>query len=190
MSFIGALLAKAFHDHTVQTVLVICYTNHALDQFLEDFLDIGIPPENIVRLGSKSTPRMASLNISEQKVSYRRSQSVWDVINSLKADADELKCCLTDEFKSYNRFSVKWKDILEYLEFSEEDAQFYEGLSTPDQKDGMTRVDRRGRIVGPGYLFDRWSKGTDAGVFVKEVSAEHQKVWGMDLIARQACMDR
>jgi hypothetical protein len=34
--------------------------------------------------------------------------------------------CLTDEFESYNRFSVTWKDMLEYLEFSKEDTQHSE----------------------------------------------------------------
>jgi AAA domain len=170
--------------------LVICYTNHALDQFLEDFLDIGIPPDAVVRLGSKSTPRTANLNISEQKSAYRRSQSTWDVINKLKADADELQRCLTDEFESYKSFSVTWKDMLEFLEFSEEDANFYEALNTPEQEDGMTRVDRGGRRVTPHYLFDRWSTGKDAGVFMNEVSEEHQKIWAMDSAARRAYKGR
>ncbi|KAL9125846.1 MAG: hypothetical protein Q9217_005011 [Psora testacea] len=189
-SFIGALLAKAFHAHTSETILVICYTNHALDQFLEDFLDIGIPPEDIVRLGSKSTPRTACLNMSEQQSSYKRSQSVWKVINDLKSEADELQSCLTDKYRSYNGFSIGWKDILEYLEFSEEDAHFYEALCTPAQKDGMTMVDQRGRNVGPNYLFNRWSKGNNAGIFIKGIPREHQDVWDMDFDARQACLDR
>lgn len=43
-SFIGALLARALHDHTKETILVVCYTNHALDQFLEDLMGNGISP--------------------------------------------------------------------------------------------------------------------------------------------------
>ena len=178
------------HDHTRQTILVICYTNHALDQFLEDFLDVGIPPGAVVRLGSKSTPRTASLNISAQTSSYRRPQSSWDVINKLKAEADELKCGLTDGFDSYQRFSFTQKDMLEFLEFSEEDAHFHEALITPEQGDGMTRVGRRGKRVTPYYLFDRWSTGKNPGVFMDEVSQEHKKIWDMDPAARRACVDR
>uniref|UniRef100_D8QIN5 AAA+ ATPase domain-containing protein n=1 Tax=Schizophyllum commune (strain H4-8 / FGSC 9210) TaxID=578458 RepID=D8QIN5_SCHCM len=48
-SFIGAILAKVLHDFTSQTILVCCYTNHALDQFLEDLIDVGIPRTSIVR---------------------------------------------------------------------------------------------------------------------------------------------
>ena len=53
-SFIGALLAKTLHDFSDQTILVVCYTNHALDQFLEDLLKIGIPETSIVRLGGRA----------------------------------------------------------------------------------------------------------------------------------------
>lgn len=56
-SFIRALLTQALVKHTSEKTLVICYKNHALGQFLEDLLDIGIPPEYMVRLGAKSTTR-------------------------------------------------------------------------------------------------------------------------------------
>jgi AAA domain len=143
-----------------------------------------------VRLGSKSTSKTANLVLHQQDSSYRRSQSVWDVINKLRADADEFRRQLTEEFQSYNSFRFPWNDVLEYLEFSEEDGHFFEALATPEQEDGMTMVGRRGRNVGPGYLFDRWSKGNNAGVFNKAVSQRHNKVWGMDLATRQAYMDR
>lgn len=45
----------------------MCYTNHALDQFLEDLLDIGIDSSAIVRLGSKSSPRTSGLSLFEKK---------------------------------------------------------------------------------------------------------------------------
>ena len=180
------MLAKAFHDHVTSTILVICYTNHALDQFLEDFLNIGIPPESIVRLGSKSTQRTATLNLSEQKDCYRRSQASWTVINNLKSEADEVHRHLANEFQSYNTFSVRWKDILEHLEFSEEDAHFGEALSIPEPEDDYTPVDRRGKNVGPDYLFDRWSRGYYAGIFANRIPQKHQAVWAMDFAARQA----
>jgi len=37
-SFIGALVAKVLHDRTNEKILVVCFTNHALDQFLEDLV--------------------------------------------------------------------------------------------------------------------------------------------------------
>ena len=139
-----------------------------------------------MRLGSKSTQRTATLNLSEQKDGYKRSQSGWNIINHLKSEADELQRHLADEFQSYKAFSVQWKDILEYLEFSEEDAHFYEALSVPESGDAFTKVVRRGRKVGPDYLFDRWSHGYDAGIFADKMSPKHQGIWVMDHAARQA----
>ena len=65
-SFIGALLSKAFLAHTIETILVLCYTNHALDQFLEDILDMSVAEEDMLRLGSKSTVRTKALGLPEQ----------------------------------------------------------------------------------------------------------------------------
>ena len=53
-SYCGALLAKIIHDFTDETILCVCYTNHALDQFLEDLMIFGIPKESLVRIGGTS----------------------------------------------------------------------------------------------------------------------------------------
>ena len=34
------------------SILVLCYTNHALDSFLEGLIDQGVPPDDIVRIGA------------------------------------------------------------------------------------------------------------------------------------------
>ena len=190
-SFIGAILAKAFHDYTQETILVITYTNHALDQFLEDFLDIGIPSNNIVRLGSKSTPRTASLNLSEQKGNHKASQSVWNVIYQLNWDLSELQSDLSKTFRGYRSFSPRWKDIMEYLEFSTEYSSFAEALQTPeDEEDGMIMMDSQGKKVGPGYLYGRWCSGLNGGIFANNIAPQHQKYWSMDRTARQTYIDK
>ncbi len=183
------MLAKVFHDYTKHTILVVCYKNHALDQFLEDFLDIGIPPENIVRLGSKSTARTASLSLRAQKISYSRSKNGWGVIDKLKAEATELEGYLSAGLQSYSSCGTQSKEILEYLEFSDEGSRFYDALHVPDEEDEMIRVDRRGKAVGPGYLFDLWSKGDSAGVFAEQILPLNAEVWSMSYEARRACVD-
>jgi hypothetical protein len=66
-SFISASIAKALYEHTSEIILVLSYTNHALDKFLEDLLDNGIPSEDVVRIGSKFTPRTAPLILFERQ---------------------------------------------------------------------------------------------------------------------------
>lgn len=74
----------------------MCFTNHALDQFLEDLLDIGIDSSAIVRLGAKSTVRTQPLSLFEQRSSYARSSSSWNALNSFENEARELKNTLGD----------------------------------------------------------------------------------------------
>lgn len=48
----GVLMCDIINRRTSQTILCVCYTNHALDQFLESLLDKGIT--DIVRMGGRS----------------------------------------------------------------------------------------------------------------------------------------
>ena len=48
-TFIGALLARIIFSNTSMKILCVCYTNHALDQFLEELLEKGV--NDIVRIG-------------------------------------------------------------------------------------------------------------------------------------------
>ncbi|KAG0645114.1 NFX1-type zinc finger-containing 1 [Hyphodiscus hymeniophilus] len=190
-SFIGALIAKALYEHTSETILVLSYTNHALDQFLEDLLDNGIPPQSVVRLGSKSTPRTAPLNLFERKrtAGYNRSRTGWDIVNKLENLVEEDRAELSIGLKSYTQTGVTWKDILAYLEFSDDDDDFYPALRVPDKEDGMTRVGKHGKEIRPNYLYNRWSQGDDAGIFKKQ-AAEHVKIWAMDAKSRQERIKR
>lgn len=181
-SFIGALLAKALHNFTSETILVICYTNHALDQFLEDILDNGIPDEDIVRLGSKSTPRTEQLSLSKQIGSKQRA---WDVINSMNDIASEHLSSLNPLVQSLTNFNPEWQDFVEYLEFSEDDGEFYAAFQMPENEEGMTMVGEDGKPINERYLFDRWRKGANAGVLQSSVQSAYADVWAMDHGARQ-----
>ncbi|KAI9712047.1 MAG: hypothetical protein M1820_001756 [Bogoriella megaspora] len=188
-SFIGALLAKLFFLHTKEKILVLSYTNHALDQFLEDLLDMEIPQDAIVRLGAKSTARTKPLNLYDQSSSYKHSNATWNTIGNLESEADEIEADLKPAVAALRHFKIRAREFLELLEFSDEEI-FFEALSTPREENGMTRVRENGKIVGPDYLFNRWSYGHDAGVYRKSVSEEHAHLWSMDLKARQSCLRR
>ena len=51
-TFIGALIAGIIRDNSDATILCVCYTNHALDQFLEHLYENG--EREIVRVGGRS----------------------------------------------------------------------------------------------------------------------------------------
>ena len=61
----GAAGLQAVHDGNLP-ILAVCYTNHALDQFLESLLDVGLT--GIVRVGGgRKNERVAELNLRNGK---------------------------------------------------------------------------------------------------------------------------
>ncbi|KAG1725641.1 P-loop containing nucleoside triphosphate hydrolase protein [Suillus paluster] len=192
-SFVGALLAKALHDFTDQTILVVCYTNHALDQFLEDLRKIGIPDDNMVQLGGRATPQLAHLNLFSpcQRTSQPlRSKADWTMIDEFK-NRLQFHCSRLD--KSVAEFvanKICYEDILMHIEFKDED--YFEAFRVPKSDDGMTVIGRRGREVDPTYLIVLWQRGGhDVGIFKNAANLrtnETTRVWATPLPVRQTLM--
>ncbi|KAJ7126993.1 P-loop containing nucleoside triphosphate hydrolase protein [Mycena epipterygia] len=182
-SFIGALLAKALVDFTDQTILVVCYTNHALDQFLEDLVAIGIPEHYMVRLG-KANSKTESMSLSNQTaLSPRRSKADWAEINALKARSEGLYSNLRAVFEQY-KSSASNAVLLDYLEF--EDSLFHDAFSVPSSGD-MTLVGRGGQAIQNDYLLHQWAQGRDAGVLKEHTSVlEFSDIWNMPVPARKS----
>jgi hypothetical protein len=98
-------VAKVLHDFTSQKILVVCFTNHALDQFLEDLLDIGIPSSAMVRLGGKSTSLTKPLMIREQD-SAKLDQTQWARIDKIKQRLEKHETRLQDAFNRFRAANV------------------------------------------------------------------------------------
>uniref|UniRef100_A0A0W0EUT7 AAA+ ATPase domain-containing protein n=1 Tax=Moniliophthora roreri TaxID=221103 RepID=A0A0W0EUT7_MONRR len=187
-SFIGALLAKIIHDHTPQTILVVCYTNHALDQFLEDLLNIGIPDEHIVRLGGKSTPRTAPLGLAgrSRKSNVRLKQTNYALIDLLKADAEHHIKTLKKKFNQYKYFKTGLKAVLEYLEFEHPDT--YAAFRIPAGDDGMTQVGRNGQRIDEIYLIKRWIENKNAGIYHQKRGISGAPAWALSQNERHSLL--
>jgi replication-associated recombination protein RarA len=187
-SFIGALLAKALYDHTDQRILVLCYTNHALDQFLEDIITIGVRTSDMLRLGSKSTDQTKKLSLHEQTTSHRRTRNEWDLINAYDLSATEAKKQLQEKSNGFRDFKLNPKCLLEFLQYSDNDSEFFDAFSVPEEDDGMVRVDENGKAIGSTYLVDRWSRGLDPGVYQDDIDHQFKKIWEMDHNSRLSCL--
>ena len=119
---------------TKETILVLCYTNHALDQFLEDILDMGVAGEDMLRLGSKSTARTKRLALNEQTgKGARLSQEAWRLRQNMLQDAEDSSDRWQDCGRSFSKWKCSDKDLLESLEFADEDVKFF--MRSPCQKD-------------------------------------------------------
>ena len=187
-SFIGALIAKSIFRFTQKVILVVCFTNHALDQFLEDLLDIGIPANQMLRLGGKSTSRTKCMSLYDQPTTFRQTKASWTVINNLRPKMEAHNTRLHRAFDRYKSANLRPADLMEYLEFLPDGADFYDAFTVPRAEDGLTMVGPGGRAVNDSYLFDRWSNGQDAGIFSGRVSENAHHIWKMPVPARQASL--
>lgn len=175
------MLAKVLHDEKL-SILVVCYTNHALDQFLEDILDIGVPSHSIVRLGGKSTARTEPLSLYKQKGGTRLGRGDWQTIDGLKAQSRGLVIRLKNIWTKYTKLGP---DLWTHIEF--EDPEFFEALSLPPSANGLTQVGKKGKKVNRNYLLDRWVKGDDAGIFKTHSNVQAAvDIWQMDRASRKA----
>jgi hypothetical protein len=180
-SFIGTLIAKALHLFTSKTILVVCYTNHALDDILEGLLDVGIPPETMLRLGGKSTTRTEPLLLQKQP-SGARTRDQWTIIDKYKLEAEVLYKRLEKAFNDYLSFKTSLSDILCYLEF--EDPTFYGAFKVPnlEDSDGMVMVGKGGQKILATYLLYQWQRGWNAGIYerdIRESKSETIEIWDM-----------
>lgn len=157
-----------------------------MDQFLEDLLDIGIPSHSIVRLGSKSTDRTKPLLLSFQDNTFKRSKDAWKIIDNLKRNVNELAGRLQSAFSTYRSHGGRKADLLEYLEFSDEDDHYFDAFVVPNDQDEMTKVGKKGKSIDRFYLLDRWSAGADAGVLHDSALPASQDIWKMGKHERNA----
>jgi len=182
-------VAKVLYDSTSQNLLVVCFTNHALDQFLEDLIDIGIPTSAMVRLGGKSTTRTKQLMLREQ-TGTKLDHTQWAQIDKLKQKLQKHETRLQDAFKRFQTANIQKTHLMEFLEF--EDPGFFDALTVPkNDEDGQTRVGKKGKAVSPFYLLDRWITGRNDAGFLQHLQPKGATaIWKMPKGGRQAQLVR
>ncbi|CAG8518815.1 4362_t:CDS:10 [Funneliformis mosseae] len=112
------LLAEQNRKTNIGPILTICFTNHALDQFLEHLLDINI--KNIVRLGSRTkSERIKELSIEMMWQPNSYGKDGYELRNSLK----EIEKRVNELNNTLSNNRLKWKDVSGYLKSNEK--KFY-----------------------------------------------------------------
>ncbi|KAF9302798.1 hypothetical protein BGZ74_004840, partial [Mortierella antarctica] len=95
-------------------ILCICYTNHALDQFLEHLLDKGIP--KIVRVGARSkSERLEKYNLqtlmADVDRSYHMRKELREINAELESNAEEIKVLE----RAMKKDCVTWDNVQAHL---------------------------------------------------------------------------
>ncbi|KAL7522946.1 hypothetical protein ACHAWX_007679 [Stephanocyclus meneghinianus] len=162
-TFIGVLLAEIFLSTTPHTILIVTFTNHALDDVLEALLDVGIT--GIVRLGGRSrSEKLSQYNLRElrrsKKVFFSRDQTrrfaqLKEEIEHAKMDVEQLQHVLS------RQIGEKWWDTVEaHLKVNDSDS--YHQLLVPEEvlKDGrgFPLVEKKGGKITKDHLWKCWLK--------------------------------
>ena len=182
-------MVKMTLELTKYRVLLITYTHHALDDALGHLMDVGVQKRDMVRIGSKAkaTDRTQALALSNQSTSFKRLHSAWQVIDKTRADLDGLLSETHDRFRDFKHAGISLPDLKELWEFSEDDTAFCNVFDIPQEQDGFRLVGKKGRQVEPDYLFTRWHKGNNPGVFTPNVFQDPRtrKIWELPPKERQ-----
>ncbi|RDA85266.1 hypothetical protein CP532_2328 [Ophiocordyceps camponoti-leonardi (nom. inval.)] len=176
-SFVGALIVLLILRLTGYRVLVLSFTNHALDQFLDDLRNVGVDDATMVRLGSKAPSSAEKMHISHlsqqqefrpcRKIFQHRKGLSMEIIQA-REDMSRLRPRLTHRCSAHC--------ILQLLEFSPEAAPFLYAFEVSDDADGYKIVGIRNRYLKPAALYNIWLNCEDK-------SGYHRRL--MDLISRR-----
>ncbi|CAH0047223.1 unnamed protein product [Clonostachys solani] len=119
-SFLGQKIIEVLTAPTTAVnmgpILIVCYTNHALDQFLKHILDSGIT--NLVRIGSRSeAPELEDKNILVvSKTTKKTNSEAKSLFNTGKA-LDEAMEKVSSTLSTLDNRSTQptWADLDEFL---------------------------------------------------------------------------
>jgi len=162
-------------------MLVVCYTNHALDQFLESMMDIGVPSECMVRLGSKSSARTEQLSLQKQAGRGSLNSADWQTIRELKERCGNLSREMNRMYQDYRRFTtnIPYSVLLQHLQF--EHPEYFDAFLIPKSNDGMVRVGKGGRKIEETELLERWRIGkSPSGIQIPEKIRADKEIWSMN----------
>lgn len=149
-------------------------------------MDVDIPTQSMVRVGgskTKCTDRTSMLHLSDQRGGYRLTRDSYSIIDQFRTNAQAVSSELKTAFDCYNGAVFGWKDVAEYLEFCDE--TFHRALLVPTEAGNWSRAG-----VQTDYLYKRWAKGHDAGVFKQKIPADMQFPWNLSRQERESHIGR
>jgi hypothetical protein len=171
-------------ENTDESILCLCYTNHALDQFLGHMLDAG--ETSLVRIGSRSrSERVASYNLKElarQKSQQLSSCGFGRSFKRVEAQMHAIKTEIEKHLSGINK-PLQWRGEVEnYLQ--DEEPELFACLYMPTLGGNFQFVGPNGKSVPSDYLWNCWYGGKAFPEFVLDIMESDnlprfQEFWSM-----------
>jgi hypothetical protein len=97
-------------------ILCICYTNHALDQFLEGLAENGVPLDRMVRVGGRSkSEKLESRNLVKL-TSLTKTKAEYKDWKSMRTTAEDLERAIDRYSKMKSMSNLSWDFIAKWVE--------------------------------------------------------------------------
>ncbi|KAF9203483.1 hypothetical protein BGZ49_006383 [Haplosporangium sp. Z 27] len=155
-------------------ILCICYTNHALDQFLEHLLDAGIT--DIVRVGARSkSTRLEDFNLESLLNAAGKPQGVRDILRAVAEERSIISVEINRLEKILQSDTLTWEFVGSYLATYHVDQweQFTEATESQQlhddadyTMDGWSEVQSRPRVESE-QVYLRWVNGEDINEMIQ-----------------------
>jgi hypothetical protein len=177
-TFIGSLIAQIIRDNSDESILCVCYTNHALDQFLEHMLKRG--ENRLVRIGGRTKSEhlkkfeLKALSMKERSLSVsgaeKRMRSVAAQMHQCKDEITELLQTL--------QMPLEWVHARDVIEATDSNLVVNFKIT---QFDGFSVVGRNNTNIDEQYLFSAWKRGEDCPEWFQErliwMDEEFENLW-------------
>lgn len=147
-------------ENTPESIVCVCYTNHALDQFLEHMVEAG--ETRVVRIGGRSKSEaleryqlklLSRTKTDRDHDGSRRIRQVDALIHKQRDEISGLLKTITTPI-GWTSPNGGFKTLLQ-----ESYPGIYQHLSIPDQSAGFHLVGFGGKDIGDDYLWRAWSHG-------------------------------
>lgn len=168
---------------------MVCYTNHALDQFIEDLLKIGIPRSDVVRLGGNASAEMEDLTLRKQPKVKRFTYMDHNFINLLRSLQTNASQSLRAIYGSYSTF-YPYRHLEEIMDHIKDfHLEYFVAFTVPESDPEEIIVHKKGKALKKTYLLERWMSGHDTGIFKGSYrDPESAVIWSTDRATRQAIL--
>jgi AAA domain len=173
-SFVGVEIVRALlankRDVTSRPILIVCYTNHALDQFLESLLNCKV--ENMIRLGGRSKieaiqeKSLFNANRTKTPCQKREEWQCYKEIDILKEELEVLNTKVSAQNMTWEDFEpfIESENFAVYCSFLEKQEELLNANS-----DGWKTVYRD----EPKDVLDYWRSGSD--IRLKQNASKYHK---------------
>jgi hypothetical protein len=194
VKIVGGLIARIILENTSEKILCVCYTNHALDQFLEHLIKAG--KKDVVRLGSRTKSgtlekyQLRSLSRAKGRSDNESSR----VIKRIDAQRHRIREQLAEDLKIIES-PVGWTTPNGGIKSALEDDYplYYEHLSLPPESSGFQIVGKKGKKMKEDHLWNEWKKGNDMPPFALAATNNPHDVfnfWRMPVEDRKVTVEQ